>query len=157
MKDWLFSGKDYVCDLRVAGVLVRDGKMLVQRECSGHEFAIPGGHVKIGEMMSDSLMREFREETGADIVLKRILWTEECFWEYQGRKVHSITFYYLIELSDDSDVPDNGKMIPQKDNPDILLGWMPVERLGDITIYPAFIREEIHHLEKEIRHFVTYA
>ena len=32
MEDWHFYGSDYVCDLRVAGVLIRNGKLLVQRE-----------------------------------------------------------------------------------------------------------------------------
>ena len=60
MKDWLFTGADYLCDLRVTGVLVRDGKFLVQREKDGQEYALPGGHVKVGEAMTDALIREFK-------------------------------------------------------------------------------------------------
>ena len=49
MKDWFFRTNEYICDLRTVGVLVRDGKLLVQRDRDGNEFALPGGHVKIGE------------------------------------------------------------------------------------------------------------
>lgn len=31
MKDWIFKTDEYICDLRTVGVLVRDGKLLVQR------------------------------------------------------------------------------------------------------------------------------
>ena len=50
-KDWLFSSDEYICDLRTVAVLVQDGKILVQRERNGNEYALPGGHVKIGEPM----------------------------------------------------------------------------------------------------------
>lgn len=29
-KDWIFRTDEYICDLRMVGVLVRDGKLLVQ-------------------------------------------------------------------------------------------------------------------------------
>ena len=48
-KDWIFRTDEYICDLRTVGVLVRDGKLLVQRDRDGSEYALPGGHVKIGE------------------------------------------------------------------------------------------------------------
>lgn len=44
-KDWLFRDETTVCNVRVAGVLLRDGKLLVQRDKNGAEYALPGGHV----------------------------------------------------------------------------------------------------------------
>ena len=57
-KDWIFRTDEYICDLRTVGVLVRDGKLLVQRDRDGSEYALPGGHVKIGETTADGLVRE---------------------------------------------------------------------------------------------------
>ena len=74
-KDWLFRTDEYICDLRTVGVLVRDGKLLVQRDRDGSEYALPGGHVKIGETTADGLVREYKEETGADIKVGKLLWT----------------------------------------------------------------------------------
>lgn len=37
-KDWIFKTDEYICDLRTVGVLVRDGKLLVQRDQDGSEF-----------------------------------------------------------------------------------------------------------------------
>ena len=97
-KDWIFRTDEYICDLRTVGVLVRDGKLLVQRDRDGSEYALPGGHVKIGETTADGLVREYKEETGADIQVEKLLWTEECFWEWNGTQAHNIAFYYLIEF-----------------------------------------------------------
>lgn len=53
----------------------------LQRDRDGSEYALPGGHVKIGETTADGLVREYKEETGADIKVGKLLWTEDCFWD----------------------------------------------------------------------------
>ena len=72
---------------------------------------------------------------------------------------HSPFFYnlatYLIELADSSDIPDNGEFVSHKDNCNVVLGWMPIEKLVDLTIYPDFIKEQIHNLDAAPQHFVT--
>ena len=45
-KDWLFVSDEYIFDLRTVAVLVQDGKISVQRERGGNEYALPGGHIK---------------------------------------------------------------------------------------------------------------
>lgn len=157
MTDWIFRTDGYICDLRTVGVLVRDGKLLVQRDRDGDEYALPGGHVKIGETTADGLVREYREETGADIVVGRLLWTEECFWQWKGIQAHNISFYYLIELAAGSELPDAGAFVSHRDNSNVVIGWMPIEKLADITIYPDFIKEQIYHLDTAPLHFVTRA
>ena len=156
-KDWLFKTDEYICDLRAVGVLVRDGKLLVQRDRDGSEYALPGGHVKIGETTPDALVREYREETGAEIRVVKLLWTEECFWQWNGTQAHNIAFYYLIEFADGSDIPDTGDFAPHLDNRNVVLGWLPIEKLADLTIYPDFIKETIHDLSSPPRHFTTRA
>ena len=76
-KDWLFTSEEYICDVRTVGVLINDGKILVQRDLNGNEYALPGGHIRIGETLETGLIREFKEETGADIKCSRLLWSEE--------------------------------------------------------------------------------
>ncbi|MBE5951951.1 MAG: NUDIX domain-containing protein [Lachnospiraceae bacterium] len=84
-KDRIFTTEEYTCDLRVAAVMVKDNKILVQREKEGNEYALPGGHVKIGETLEAGLIRETMEEMGVQIECKKLLWSEECFWEWNGR------------------------------------------------------------------------
>ena len=154
-KDWLFTGDEYICDLRTVGVLIRNDMILVQRDKGGNEYALPGGHVKIGESTVDGLIREYKEETGADIKCRRLLWTEECFWNWSGRDAHNIAFYYLIDLCENSDIPIGDEFVSHKDNCNVLIGWMPIKNLENIIIYPDFIKKEIHSLSSSPKHFVT--
>ena len=154
-KDWLFVTDKYICDLRAAAVLVKDRKILVQRDRNGNEFALPGGHIKIGETLEDGLTREIMEEVGVRIKCSRLLWSEECFWEWNDRQAHNIAFYYLIELCGDLQIPENGEFVPQKDNDNVVIGWMPMEEIQRVTIYPEFLKEEIYHLDGPMKHFVS--
>lgn len=114
-----------------------------------------GGHVKIGETLEDGLIRETMEEMGIKIECKRLLWSEECFWEWNGRKARNIVFYYLIEPCDELEIPDNGEFVSQKDNRNVVIGWMPIEGIQNVTIYPEFLKREIYHLNDPIKHFVS--
>lgn len=154
-KDWLFADEKYTCGLRAAGVLVRDNMILVQRDKDGNEYALPGGHIKIGETLEEGLIRETMEEMGVRIKCSRLLWSEECFWEWNGRQAHTIVFYYQIELCDELDIPEKGGFVSQKDNCNVVLEWMPVEELKNVTVYPEFLKDEIYRLDEPIKHFVS--
>lgn len=154
-KDWLFCSDEYICDLRTVGVLVKNNRVLVQREKNGREYALPGGHIKIGETLEAGLVRDYKEETGVDIKVKRLLWSEECFWEWKGKQAHNIAFYYLIEECNGFEIPDNGEFISHKDNCNVVIGWIDIEQLKSVIIYPEFLREEIFDLDGEIKHFIT--
>ena len=154
-KDWLFATDEYIFDLRMVAVLIKDDKILVQRDRNGSEYALPGGHIKIGETLENGLIREIMEEMGVQIECRRLLWSEECFWEWNGKQVHNISFYYLIKLCDDFEIPDNGEFVSQKDNCNVVIGWMPIDQLQNITIYPEFLKKEIYHLNEPIKHFVS--
>lgn len=100
-RDWMFTVDNSICDLRTVGVLIKDGKILLQRDRGGNEYALPGGQVKIGETLEDGLIREFKEETN------------------------------------------------------VVIGWMPIEEIQNVTIYPEFLKTEINDLNGAIKHFVT--
>ncbi len=154
-KDWLFSSDAYTCSLRAAGLLMKNSKILVQRDLHGDEYALPGGHIKIGETLEDGLIREYREEMGADILIKRLLWSEECFWEWNGKQAHTLTFYYLINLYDGARIPDQDEWIAHQDNSNVVSGWLPIDEIGHVTLYPLFLKDEIHSLKDPIKHFIT--
>lgn len=153
--DWLFKGDNYICNFRSVGVLIRNNKILVQRDKDGSKYALPGGHVKVGESSMDSLVREYREETGADIICERLIWTEECFWEWNKKLINTIAFYYLIKLRDDKDISDDCEFVSQKDNCNVVLGWLPVNELKLLTIYPSFLKEKIFNISDYTEHFIT--
>ncbi|MEJ2005913.1 MAG: NUDIX domain-containing protein [Cyclobacteriaceae bacterium] len=54
--------------IRVCGILIRDGSLLLAEHRgigeNGSILIPPGGGVEFGESLKDALRREFREETG---------------------------------------------------------------------------------------------
>lgn len=154
-KDINFKTDDYTFSIRTVGVTVRDGKVLLQRENDGNEYALPGGTVKLGETSIETLVREYKEETGDDIIVNRLIWTEENFWKYGGKKQHSIAFYYLVDFCDEANTLKLNEFVSQKDNCNVVLGWMPIEELKNITVYPTFLKDETYNLDSEIKHFIS--
>lgn len=60
----------------VAGVCIKDGKVLLARHTYGNGngmLIIPGGYVKFGETPEDALIREYLEETGVRIKAGRLI------------------------------------------------------------------------------------
>ena len=154
-KDWLFYNQDSICNYRTVGVLIRNNKILVQREKDGNEYALPGGHVIIGETSEQALIREYKEETGADILCSRMIWIEEAFWKWENKNAHTIAFYYLISLKNEADIPDS-YFESHKDNCNILLEWVTVDSLKNLTIYPTFVKKKIVNISENIEHFISF-
>lgn len=89
----------------ICGCLVRDSKvLLVQRdeeECpEAHlKWEFPGGKVDFGETLEESLTREFLEETGRRVRVRRIIpFTQTVYWKYDWGTQQTLCFYYLCEL-----------------------------------------------------------
>lgn len=67
----------------------------------GHRYAIPGGHIEVGETMQKAIIREVKEETNLNIFDIRF----ECFFEvifdpqFWDRK-HFIFFDFICRTSD---------------------------------------------------------
>ena len=154
-KDLLFQDEKSIFNFRSAGVLIRDNKFLVQRERNGAEYALPGGHVKFGETSAEALVREFKEETGADILCGRLIWVEECFWNWGNKKAHTLVYYHLVSLENSFDIPSD-HFASQKDNCGVVLEWASFEKIQRLKIYPYFIKDKIGNISQEIEHFVSY-
>jgi len=152
-QDWLFRTEEGTCDFRCAAVIIRNGKVLLQRD--GNEYAMIGGHVQVGETGEQAVVREFEEELGVKIRCQRMIWVEESFWSWKGKQNHTLSFYYLAEPCDENSLPAEGQFIHQKDNPQIEIGWKEIDSLHELTVYPAFVKQEIQQLSPGIRHFVS--
>ena len=61
----------------------------------------------------------------------------------------------MVELFENQKIPDNGEFVFQKDNCNVVIGWMPIEELQNIIIYPEFLKKEIYNLNDPMKHFVS--
>jgi ADP-ribose pyrophosphatase YjhB (NUDIX family) len=80
----------------VYGILLKDDKVLVQRNPQSDTFSLPGGAIELGENVESALIREFREETGIEIRPTKVLNVKEDFWTDEGQNAFSILIIYEV-------------------------------------------------------------
>ena len=154
LKDWLFKDEHSICHFRIAAVLLRNNKLFVARDKDA--YALPGGHVAYGETSEETLVREFKEEVGVEIICNRLIWVEENFWKWGSRNAHNISFYYLVSLKDDAALPEDFDEV-MMDNSDVRMLWVSLDDIPHLRIYPEFIKDKIGNIAPGIEHFVRNA
>jgi 8-oxo-dGTP pyrophosphatase MutT (NUDIX family) len=102
--------------VKVRAVILQDGKLVVSRERRrGVEHVLlPGGRVQEGESVSEALVREVREETGLDVVPKRLVYVAEVVGSYG---VHDLNLIWLAELRD-AQLPVEPRALVALDSPE---------------------------------------
>lgn len=158
-QDILFVNEDFIFSYRVAGVLVRDGKILLQKPKEDN-YALIGGHIKCMETAADTLIREYQEEIKVDIEIERLMAMGEIFFPWGKRPCHQISLYYKIHLKDTASIPLEGIFGGYDDfgNPreDIDFCWVPLEELEKgIIVYPQELIPYILKGSEEVVHFVS--
>ena len=148
--DWHFRHGDKVCTLRAAAVLIDGGRVLVQR--SGREYALPAVRVSVGSTAEETLVREFRRETGVHITCTRLIWVDENLWSSRGSDNHTVTFYFLAECGEGFPYEKFGS---QKSGASTLFEWAELDKMRTMNIYPEFIKEKITDISDGIEHFIS--
>ena len=69
--------------LRVAGIAIHKGHVLLHRAECDDFWALPGGRGELLEPAVAALKREMKEEMDADVTVVRLLWVLENFFEYR--------------------------------------------------------------------------
>ena len=161
MSDILFKTEDHIFSYRVGGVLIREGKALLQRAAGEDGYALIGGHVAFGETTAETLVREFREELGADIRVERLLMVNENFFAWGSRPCQQINLYYLVSLTDETQIPLSGSFWALDEcggeRVDLEMCWISLEEIAQQTLYPAEAKPYLLHLPSEIVHIVHRA
>lgn len=155
--DILFKTDDWVFSYRVAGICVHNGKVLLQKPTNDSAYAFPGGHVEFGETNEETLIREFKEEIGADICVGELKWVAEVFFPWGAKPCHQICLYYMIEILN-SEIPKDGVFAAKEQlegrNFDLEYHWVSLENAEKLEIYPTQTRQLLKQLDAGVIHFV---
>ena len=158
MSDILFHHDNYVFSYRVAGILICDNKILLQKPINDIGFAVPGGHVEFGETNGETLIREFKGEIGADIIVRDLKWVAEIFFPWGDKPCHQICLYYDVALKGEVKIPLDGVFIGDESiegrDYGIKFHWIPVEMLDKVRVYPTNILELMKQYNEGVQHFV---
>lgn len=102
-------GHDKVIINFAGGILAnQDGKVLLQLRGDKKTWAIPGGAMELGESSLEAAVREFYEETGIEVQVKRLLNVYTKFDEVypNGDQVQTVVFVYEQTATEIGDISD---------------------------------------------------
>lgn len=158
MEDLLFRDGTGVFSYRVAGICVHDNKVLLQTTTGNdRSFAFPGGHVTFGETNAQTLIREFKEELGADIAVGELKWVAEVFFPWGSKPCHQICLYYMVKLMDNV-TPREGVFLGKEQiegrSFNLQFHWVAMDEAKHYDIYPTQCRELLGRLSDGVQHFV---
>ena len=147
MKDILFDVDGVLFSYRVGGVLIKDNKILLTK--GGDDYSLPGGHSQIGETSQETIVREFKEETGLDVEPLNVISTYENFWKWDDKGCHQLCIYYKLKMVDETQ-----NLVPNPDTKGTEYVWLELEKLKSINLYPIGISVQILDNITDTTHFI---
>jgi ADP-ribose pyrophosphatase YjhB (NUDIX family) len=148
----------------VAGIVVDEGCVLLQKADIDEHWLVPGGRVELREPAAESLKREMLEEIGVEVEVGRLLWVVENFFEYGGKSCHELAFYFLMSLPPGSPLYDKSRSFmgyeeyfneyTSENKLGLTFRWFPVDDLHSIALYPSFLRDALKSLPESTLHVV---
>ena len=99
--------RNYNFKFRVSGLVIKNNKLLlVDMDDSGF-LCLPGGYVELGETTQVAVKRELLEEVGKKFDISKYLGVvENYFINKYSKKIHEISFYYLMIPIENIDTND---------------------------------------------------
>ena len=86
--------------IRVSGICIKENSILLIKHLSigkkGILWAPPGGGVNFGESITDTLKREFLEETGLTVKVGNLVAVNE----FLETPLHAIEIFFLVEIAE---------------------------------------------------------
>jgi ADP-ribose pyrophosphatase YjhB (NUDIX family) len=118
--------------VRAYGILIRDGEVLLVRSSSPlinpPLWWLPGGGIDFAESPQETLLREFREETGLSIkdpVLLDV--ASDVRRRPNGDRIHTVRVLYTVSLN-------GGNLRDEAVGTTDAAKWFAVDQLSDVNV-----------------------
>lgn len=124
--------------LRASGIIIKNDKVLVQKSKKFDGFILPGGHIELGELSKEAILREIKEETELDVELKYLICLTENIYNGKLNEIfHEINYYYKLEPIKNIETKeftivenDKGTIKEQK------FFWIDIDKLEESNVRP---------------------
>lgn len=126
--------------IRVAGILVIDGAVLLENAIGTDLWNLPGGRLEDAETLQLAVRREFQEEMGLAVACTEMLVVNENFFPLGGDVMREYGFYFRVRAIDPGVSPATA--IKSRE-PRFRYVWHPIEMLADIDFKPVAL---VQHL-----------
>ena len=147
---------DITFKVRVAGILTRNGKVLIHKNPSDDFFALPGGRANVAEDTVHTMIRKMKEEINVDVFVDWLAGVYESFYSNNGEQFHQLTFYYRIG-TDDASLYERGDTFDgHGDLSHLKYLWVSLDELDDIVFYPESIKEIIKNPLPYTKHRIEF-
>ena len=153
--DLTLNVDDYKLNVRAAGLLIHNNKVLVHKNLNSDHYALLGGRVEIGEDSAKTLKREVKEELGKEIQITGYIATVENFFEKKGSKYHEILFIHKIEFTNEQDkkIQHTLKNIEGKDY--LQYEWLDLDKIDEYPLVPKATKEIVKKKQLPV-HIINY-
>ena len=148
----------YKLNIRAAGVIIHNGKILLHKGETANHYALLGGHVRIGENSQDTVKREIQEELGKEIEITGYISTIENFFELKGIKYHEIMFVYKAEFCNEEDKKIEYTMKNLEGKDYLQYEWIDLDKIDQYPLLPAVMKDilrkgefPVHKIIKDLK------
>ena len=139
--DLTIDVEDYKLNVRAAGVIIHNNKILLHRNAKSNHYALVGGRVAIGEDSENTIKREIQEELGKEIEITGYVSTIENFFEMKGSKYHEILFVHKVEFTNEEDkkIEHTLKNIEGKEY--LQYEWIELDKIDEYPLLPQAVKD----------------
>ena len=143
--------------MRVSGIIIQNNKILVTDMDDSGFLCLPGGYVELGETTEKAILRELKEEICLDFKIKKYLGViENYFINKFSKKIHEISFYYLVKPC--KKIEPNDFTLFEKCKDGTIkhnFKWIDISLIDKYDIRPEFIKESLKKKRKVFIHKIV--
>lgn len=141
--------------VRVAGIAVQDGHVLLHTDRDGQFWVLPGGRGEVSEDTRTTLLREMQEEAGIGVKAGRLIWVMENFFDLRGKRRHEIGFYYEMKVPKEWGPKKRPSFTGQEGESELHFRWVSLDEIGTaIRVEPRILAERFASLPSHTEHLI---
>lgn len=145
------------CDFkfRVRGIVEVNNKFLCVCMQDADFYCLPGGHVEVGELTKDTLLREMEEEVKIKAKIDSLASIMETTYKRRNKLVHELAYFYKV--SSLTEIDTNDYIFYEKDKDGIKkleFKWFTREELKNVNFKPEYIKQQILDNDFSFKHIM---